>query len=89
LSVGLILFGVGFYRARGWGDYSILPLLTGVVWAAWFPFVLADQAWGTRIAEWAQLTFGGLWIAMGGILLLQARAVPQRGIGDEGKGSVQ
>lgn len=69
LSVGLILFGVGFYRSRAWDDYSILPFLTGLVWAAWFPLVMLDQVMRVATSNWAQLTFGGLWIAMGIILL--------------------
>lgn len=70
-SIGLILLGAGVLQARAWGDYSILPLLTGVVWAMWFPLIMVDQALGTQTSDWTQWTFGGLWIAMGVLMLLQ------------------
>lgn len=77
LCVGLILFGVGIYRSHAWGEYSILPLLTGLVWAAWFPSILIDQAMQTGLADLSQLIFGGLWIAMGVIMVRQRQKSPQ------------
>lgn len=75
LSIGLILFGVRFYLAHAWGEYSMLPLLTGITWAAWFPLIMLDQAAALKTSDWAHLTFGGLWIAIGVIQLRQGCAV--------------
>jgi hypothetical protein len=65
LSIGLIAFGLAFYRTRVWGANSIVPLITGIVWASWFLFVMLDNVMQSNFADIAQYLFALLWIGMG------------------------
>ena len=65
LSIGLISFGIAFYRARAWGVNSIVPLITGIVWASWFLFIMLDNVMQNNFTDISQYLFALLWIGMG------------------------
>lgn len=65
LSIGLIAFGIAFYKTRAWGTFSIVPLITGIVWASWFVFITLNEAIQNNFADLAQYLFAVLWIVMG------------------------
>lgn len=73
LSIGLIAFGVAVYRPRAWGAYSIVPLVTGIVWASWFPFIMLDNLIQNSLADVSQYLFAILWIVIGALLWKENR----------------
>lgn len=75
LSVGLVGFGITVYRARAWGTFGTLPLLAGIVWAAWFPLILLGNLGLADYGEITQYVFAILWIAMG---VLMSKGDPAR-----------
>lgn len=65
LSIGLIAFGIAFYQTRVWGTNSIVPLITGVVWASWFGFIMLGNVTQNNFADLAQYIFALMWVVMG------------------------
>lgn len=68
LSVGLIAFGVAVFRAQAWGTYSVLPLVTGIVWVSWFLFIMLGNVMQNNFPDIAQYLFAVLWIVIGALL---------------------
>lgn len=68
LSIGLIAFGIAFYKTRAWGPFSIVPLITGFVWASWFLFVTLSELMQNNFGDLAQYAFALLWIGMGALM---------------------
>ncbi len=75
LSIGLNAFGVAFYRTRVWGANSVVPLITGIVWAFWFFFIMLDNVMQNNLADLAQYIFALLWIVIGVLMLQQQTRV--------------
>ncbi len=73
LSIGLITLGIAIARARVWQDMSSLPLITGIVWAAWFPLVMADNVLHNNFSDVAQILFALLWMVIGVALPRQSQ----------------
>lgn len=73
LSIGLIAFGVAVYRPRAWGAYSTVPLVTGIVWASWFPSIMLDNLMQNSLADISQYLFAILWIVIGALLWKENR----------------
>lgn len=76
LSIGLVMFGVAVRRAKAWGDASVLPLVTAVVWVAWFPLVIVDQLAQSSSSDITQYVFGLLWIALGVLMMRNVTRAP-------------
>ena len=68
LSIGLIAFGIAFYKTRAWGTFSIVLLITGIVWATWFVFITLDTVMENNFADLAQYIFALLWVVMGALM---------------------
>lgn len=77
LSVGLIAFGVAVYRARAWGANSVVPLITGIVWASWFLFIMLGNVMQNNFADIAQYLFAVMWIVMGALMLHEQTRVAE------------
>ena len=74
LSIGLIAFGIAFYKTRAWGANSIVPLITGIVWASWFVFIMLGNVMQNNFADMAQYLFALLWIVLGVLKLKENQA---------------
>ncbi len=74
LSIGLIAFGIAFYKTRAWGANSIVPLITGIVWASWFVFIMLGHVMQNNFADMAQYLFALLWIVLGVLKLKENQA---------------
>lgn len=64
LSIGLIAFGIAFYQTRVWGAFRFVPLITGIVWASWFLFIMLGNVTQNNFADISQYLFVLLWIVM-------------------------
>lgn len=50
LSIGLIAFGIAFYKTRAWGIFSIVPLIFALLWVVMGALMLkGNQARAVRI----------------------------------------
>ena len=74
LSIGMISLGIAFDRTHAWGVFSIVPLITGIVWASWFLIIMLDNVMQNNFADIAQYLFALLWIGMGALMLKQSFA---------------
>lgn len=73
LSIGLIVFGIAFYQTRVWGAFRFVPLITGIVWASWFLFVMLGNVMQNNFADMAQYLCALLWIVMGVLMWKENR----------------